>query len=330
MNSLPLVCVCIPCYNAENTIEDTLRSLLAQTYENIEIHIFDNASSDNSLHVVSKLDNPRLIVHRENSTSDAETNFTRCLNLGRGKYTAIYHADDLYAPDIIENEVMFLEDNKEVGGVLTFANIIDENSQRTKTVYAPLSLKLKRLESASFDLITLYKAVLRENNFLFCPSAMIRTIICTSELKEWRGGLFGPGADLDTWFRIAKLGKLGLINRPLLQYRVCPAHFSYTHNKYNTNRADLFTILDYWMKKSEVADSLNKSDLDWYATWLMWDDITRARNALKKGEVKFAHNLLRTVSAKRLLKDSCGSLRGLKFFMLFILVCVKAKYIKAV
>lgn len=323
--SSPLVCICIPCYNAEKTIIETLESIRMQTYPNIEIHIFDNASSDQTVEIVGAVPDGRTFLHSAESTSTAESNFTRCLNLGRGEYTAIFHADDLYLPEMIEKEVQFLETHPYANGVLTFADIINEKSEKTKTVYAPSNLNLGVGESNSFELVDLLKVVLRENNFFFCPSAMIRTRICTEVLKIWRGDMFGPGADLDTWFRIADTGQLGLINLPLLQYRVSASHFSHDYNKLKTDRADLFAILDYWMEKPDVAIHLDASDMQWYRTWLMRDDVVRARNAIQKGEVKLAKELLGNVSLTYLLRQAVTSLRGAKFFALSVQTMLRCR-----
>lgn len=311
----PLVCVCIPCYNAEATIVETLESIQKQTYHDFEIHIFDNASTDNTIKLIHQLDE-NIQIHQAKETTTGEENFTRCLNFGGGKYTAIYHADDLYGPEMLGKQVAFLEVNRGAGGVLTFANIINENSQKVRAVYAPSCLSMKTGEWGAFELIDLVKAVLKENNFFFCPSAMIRTKVCTEVLKEWRGNMFGPGADLDVWFRISEAGSLGLINEPLLQYRVTTSHFSHGYNKQNTKRADLFAILDHWMNKERVAVCLDEGDQSRYQTWLMWDDVSRARNALNKKEVRLARELFADVHFLSILKGSIGSLRGFKFLML--------------
>ena len=134
----PLVCICIPCFNAEKTITETLGSLRKQTYQNIEIHVFDNASTDATLVRVKEIGDKRIHIHRAaGAGGDAESNFTRCLNLGRGEYTAVFHADDLYDPSIIEKEVLFLENNKDTSGVLTFARQIDDKGRLGKTYLAP-------------------------------------------------------------------------------------------------------------------------------------------------------------------------------------------------
>lgn len=324
-NELPLVCICLPCYNAEKTILETLESIRNQSYPNIEIHIFDNASTDKTVEIVKAVSDDRIYFHLAGSTGTAESNFTRCLNLGRGDYTALFHADDLYTSDMVKEEVQFLENHQHAGAVLTFANLINEDSEKMRTVFAPSYLELRRGQGDSFDLPYLFKAVLRENNFFFCPSALIRTKMCTRVLKEWRGGMFGPGADLDMWFRIAEAGKLGLINLPLLQYRISTSHFSHGYNKLNMNRADFFRIIDYWMVKPVVAACLDSEDKYWYQIWLMRDNVMRARNALRQGEVELARECLDHVSLGTMIKNSLGSFRGLKFLLLSMYVMLKVR-----
>ncbi len=319
----PLVCICVPCYNAENTIAETLDSILNQTYPNFEVHIFDNASTDQTVKKVSSISDDRIHLHLAETTGTAESNFTRCLNLGRGEYTAIFHSDDLYSAEMVEKEVQFLESDQDAGGVLTFASLINEESQKTRTVFAPSYLNMQPGESAVFGLRHLFKAVLRENNFFFCPSAMIRTKTCLEVLREWRGGMFGPGADLDAWFRIAEAGGLGLINLPLLQYRISKTHFSHSYNLLKTDRADLFSILDYWMKKKEVSSFLDDEDLKWYQRWTIRDHVIRANNALRKNELCLAKEIMGDVNIHLLMKDAMVSLRGLKYFSLSLLTMLK-------
>lgn len=321
----PLICVCIPCYNAEKTMLETVTSIQNQTYKNIEIHVFDNASLDSTVEIVKSIADERIYLHESELTGTAELNFTRCLNLGRGDYTAIFHADDLYDPQMIEKEVQFLESQQHAQGVLTFAHTINEKSEIVSTSYAPAYLKLAVGESRSFELPKLVKAVLRDNNFLFCPSAMIRTSCCTNVLKIWRGDMFGPGADLDTWFRIAESGQLGLINLPLLRYRVSTSHFSYHYNSLKVDRADLFTILDYWMRKTSVSQYLDDEDWHWYRVWLMRDHIVRAKNAVAQGKVQLAKKVLKNVSFMQMLKEAFTSLRSLKFCVLYLLILIRCQ-----
>ena len=129
MSNSPLVCICVPTYNVESTVSETILSILAQTYTNIVIHISDNASTDNTLSIIEALNDPRIIIHRNETNVGGEGNFTRCIQLATGKYTAIFHADDVYSQDMVAKQVAYLELNADIGGVFTAANTIDECGQ---------------------------------------------------------------------------------------------------------------------------------------------------------------------------------------------------------
>ena len=133
----PLVCICIPTYNAEKTIRETLVSVVNQRYSNLIILVVDNASTDGTLAVVETFSDPRISIHRNEVNVGGEGNFNRCIQLARGKYTAIYHADDVYEPQMVERQVAFLEANPDAGVVFTAASLIDDNGKiidRRKTL----------------------------------------------------------------------------------------------------------------------------------------------------------------------------------------------------
>jgi len=315
--SLPLVCVCVPCYNAEKTIVETLKSIQKQTYKNIEIHVFDNASTDQTLKRAQEVDDKRIFLHRAKETGTAESNFTRCLNLGRGDYTAIYHADDLYVPTIVEKEVDFLEKNKQAGGVLTLATQINGQGKPLGTYLAPKSLGMKIGESRVFDCVTLFKAVLRHDNFLFCPSAMIRTKVCVDEIKYWRGDLFKSSADLDVWLRLAELGGLGLINEPLLFYRISDEQWTANYRKKRRGRADIFLVSDYWLNKEIIRSNLSRIDRESYRKLQKYDALGRILNAIRAGDVRFGLDLWKKESFSVLsLLWYARSLKDFKFLLL--------------
>ena len=316
--SSPLVCVCIPCYNAERTIIETLRSLQKQTYTNFEIHVFDNASEDKTVELVRSIADERVYLHLAEETGTAESNFTRCLNLGRGEYTAIYHADDLYDPTIIEKEVKFLVKNKEACGVLTFATQIDSQGQRLKTFLAPKSLGLSPGESRIFDVKLLFKAVLKHDNFLFCPSAMMRTSVCVNHIKTWRGDLFKSSADLDVWFRLADLGGIGLLNEPLLFYRISDMQWTASYRKKRTTQSDTFLVLDAWMKKEGIKQTMKTSDAINYQKLQRYDMLGCMLNAVRNNEIGLARDVWLKSGVFSFVTEllQMDSTRDFKFFAL--------------
>jgi len=244
-------------------------------------------------------------------TSDAETNLTRCLQSGQGHYTAIYHADDVYASTIIEKEVAFLEAHEDAGGVLTFATLIDRAGTAHKTFLAPSCLDMKSNDAGLFDAVTLFKGVLKNGNFLFCPSAMIRTPVCLNTLKTWRGNLFKSSADLDVWLRIADNSSLGLINEPLLFYRISDTQWTAAYSKTRTHRAHFFLVLDYWIKKPNISAALNQQDIENHQKLKIREDMALTLNHLRQNNPHKAKALSET--KVRLLKfTKLGSVMDVK------------------
>lgn len=108
-NASPLACICVPTYNAAGTIRETLESILSQTYSNLVVHISDNASTDDTLKIIESMADHRVAIHRHDVNVGGEGNFNRCIQMAEGKYTAIFHADDIYEPEMVERQVEFLE-----------------------------------------------------------------------------------------------------------------------------------------------------------------------------------------------------------------------------
>lgn len=122
------VSINVPSFNAALTISETIGSLILQSYPDVKISVLDNCSTDRTRDIVDKFSSEHkvnLVVNEKNIGFEA--NFERCLNLGEGGYTAVYHADDIYEPDMVKSEIEFLEQYDECGAVLTRANFIDKN-----------------------------------------------------------------------------------------------------------------------------------------------------------------------------------------------------------
>ena len=109
----PLVTVLMPVYNAAAYIEDTICSILAQTFKKFEFLIIDDCSTDQSLNIIRSFSDSRIVVH----SNEANLGQTKSLNVGlklaSGKYVAINDADDLSLPGRLEKELFFLERHPE-------------------------------------------------------------------------------------------------------------------------------------------------------------------------------------------------------------------------
>lgn len=270
----PLVSICIPTYNAASTIRETLASILAQTYPNLVVHVSDNASIDDTIRVLESFEDPRIVIHRNEVNIGGEGNFNRCIQLAEGKYTAIFHADDLYEPEMVERQVAFLESHSEAGAVFTEACLIDERGAMIGELHLPKELKsLNEL----YDFATMFKAVMCHGNFFICPSFMVRTQIYQQEIKAWRGDMFGSGADLDVWLRILQRHTIGHIDEPLIRYRIGDQQFS-AQVRRETEKGLLFKIVDHYLEQEQVVASLDVEDMRKYKWLERRDRVMRALN----------------------------------------------------
>jgi len=101
-------------YNSGNTIEDTLRSVAAQTYANIEHIIVDGLSFDNTLEIVSRY--PHVTIVNSEKDSGIYDAMNRGISLATGDIVAILNSDDFYtSDDAVENMVREMEDEQVMG-----------------------------------------------------------------------------------------------------------------------------------------------------------------------------------------------------------------------
>ena len=156
-----LVSVIIPSYNHEAYIQDSLNSVLSQTYKDVEIIVLDDGSKDSSPEILKNLANSNnfKLILKKNEGLCATLN--RALALAKGEYIVLLASDDLMPINRIKEQVEFLIENPDVDVVAGAINLIDEKGV-SKGIKEPSALG-----KISFE------RVLRRN-VVFAPTAMIR------------------------------------------------------------------------------------------------------------------------------------------------------------
>lgn len=111
MSAKPLVTIGVTCFNAQDSISKAIESALNQTYENIEIVIVDDASSDDSVSIINEFvnnnENVKSFPHSKNK--GAPSAYNTILENSSGKYISFFDDDDISHPDRIEKTVLALE-----------------------------------------------------------------------------------------------------------------------------------------------------------------------------------------------------------------------------
>ena len=126
----PLVSIIIPCYNKAQYLGETLESVAAQTYPNIEVIVVDDDSPDNTKEVVDRylqqMGNLNYLHQLNQGPSAARNNGIRA---SRGKYVMALDADDLLSPTYVEKCAYCLENHPETKLVYTKATMFGQYNQ---------------------------------------------------------------------------------------------------------------------------------------------------------------------------------------------------------
>lgn len=124
-----LVSIIMPSYNTDSYIEETINSVMLQTYKNWELIIVDDCSSDNSDEVVSKyLTDKRVHYYKNEKNSGAAVSRNTALSKAKGKWIAFLDSDDLWLADKLEKQISFMQQNKYYFSYTNYCEV-NEHSQ---------------------------------------------------------------------------------------------------------------------------------------------------------------------------------------------------------
>lgn len=133
MSYSPLVSVIVPSYNTAQYLPEAVDSILAQTYRNLEIHVVDDGSTDNTREVMLAYANdPRVIYHYQKNRGEAGARNTG-IRAAKGELIALCDSDDLWMPRKLEVQVPCFRDHPEVGVVYTNTQQVDSNNRDINT-----------------------------------------------------------------------------------------------------------------------------------------------------------------------------------------------------
>lgn len=122
MNTVPLVSIITPFFNAEAYFEETIESVIAQTYENWELLLIDDGSTDSSTAIAQRFaaqypGKIRYLEHEGHQNRGKSTSRNLGIQQAKGDYLALLDADDVFLPQKLEKQVALLQAHPEVGMV---------------------------------------------------------------------------------------------------------------------------------------------------------------------------------------------------------------------
>jgi glycosyltransferase involved in cell wall biosynthesis len=110
----PTISIAMPFFNSRGTLALAIRSMLQQSFEDFELLLCDDGSSDCSLEIARSFKDPRVIVWSDGHRRRLAARLNECIDRARGEYLARMDADDVAFPDRLATQLHFLEQRREV------------------------------------------------------------------------------------------------------------------------------------------------------------------------------------------------------------------------
>lgn len=246
--SAPLVSIIVPVFNGEDFLGESLDSILAQTYRPVEVLVMDDASTDGTVAVIASY-GERVRSYRQATNRGIYGNANDGITMARGRYVAVYHADDVYDPRIVEREVAFLEQYPQAGAVFCQDIFIDPSGREIGRLRIPPEV----CSETPLDYPVVFNALLtHKNRFLVCPSCMVRASV-HRDLGGYRDQEFRNSADLEMWLRIARRYPIGILPDYLLRYRRGHGSSAQRYHHLRVEPERYFQIMDAHLAEGDDA-----------------------------------------------------------------------------
>lgn len=251
-----LVSIIMPSWNTERFIAEAIQSVIDQTYQNWELLIVDDCSTDNTDEVVASFKDDRIKYFHNEKNSGAALTRNRAMREARGEWIAFLDSDDLWMPEKLEKQIAFMKDN---GYTLSYTEYekIDEES-KPLNIYVSGPEKVNKRKMYNYDYI---------GQLTMMYSAKEFGLIQITDIKK----------NNDYAIRLRLFKKHGtcayLLKENLAKYRV--RKVSISHDKFRRkfkSHYDLFHMCD---EKSAIVAA-------WYTCWNMFFGLLKKKNYEKE------------------------------------------------
>ncbi|MEH2266464.1 glycosyltransferase [Nostoc sp.] len=212
---MPKVSVIIPSYNHEKYISETIYSVLNQSYQDFEIVITDDYSSDNTTKIIKEFDDPRIRLFCFTKNRGAAVAANNCIKEAKGELIAMLSSDDIFSPHKLAKQVSYLEANPDVGAVFSYAHIIDDDGNdfnQENHFYKQIFIQPNRNR---FEWLNHF---FFKGNCLCHPSALVRHK-CYKDVGEY-DERFAQLPDFDFWIRLCMKYNIYVIPEELIKFRI--------------------------------------------------------------------------------------------------------------
>lgn len=269
---LEKVSVIIPTYNRAQFIEASIRSVLNQSYTNLEVIVIDDGSTDTTQDIVTQIGDPRLLYIKQSNHGRSHAR-NQGLNTATGHYIAFLDSDDLYLPNKIALQVEYLKNHPYTGLVYTSAHLIDEHDKELPNRYQATR-----------------SGCIYEHIAFFTPETITLPTVMTYKAIIEDAGKFDENMyrfeDTDLWRRIAKNYRIDALETP-----TCLLRTHQGNSLHNQDPEHIVRALEYYATKILKEDANISEPIKRAGLWRLYVYYAKAFATLSRFSFLSIHSI---------------------------------------
>ena len=225
-----LVSIIMPSYNTSQYIAETIQSVIDQSYQNWELIIVDDCSTDNTDYVVSKINDQRITFLKNKKNSGAAVSRNRALREAKGKWIAFLDSDDLWKPDKLEKQIQFMNKNNYSFSYTNYVEIDVDGNETGVKVTGP-------------------KKITKTGMFNYCWPGCLTVMYDASKIGLIQIYDIKKNNDYAMWLKVCQKADCYLLDEYLAKYRKGRSGSISTHS--------IKTMIGWHYKLYHEAEELN-------------------------------------------------------------------------
>lgn len=190
-------------YNSEEYLREMLDSIICQTYHDWEFIIIDDASTDNTWHILQENTDPRIHCYRNKVNKGLTANLNVALGYAKGEYIARMDGDDIAHENRLEKQVCFMDQHPEIVLAGCWIKCFGNSHELIKTP----------VDDKDIRIALLFNSAIMHPTFIFRRKTVLENGVLYNEKLRY-------AQDYNFTYRCSKIGRLGNVPEALLRYRV--------------------------------------------------------------------------------------------------------------
>lgn len=255
----------MPVYNGDRFLNEAIQSILSQTYENLELIIVNDCSSDNSVDQIKSFEDKRIVLIDNEENIGCGSSLNKAIDASQGTYIARMDCDDIAAQERLAKQVKFMQENTSYGVVGTHYRLINEHyngKEKARKVIIPISD-----EAIRFRLLT---------HFPFChPSIMFRASLFTDKAIRYSNTL-RYGEDIDLIIKLKDKTMFYNMPESLFYYR--KHENSITTKKANATATEKLPVIQQYHEPALTKEFLESDSYNYLMKVYLFNEWNLVKN----------------------------------------------------